>query len=223
VTSVSDSALRRGDQLRAELVRATPRWYRPWAHLLFPSLFGLGVVAAALASLRALAAWELAVVPITCILANAVEWHAHKGLLHTRRRWAPVLYDRHTPIHHVVFVRQDMAIRDFRELRLVLLPSFAIGLLFLATVPVALALALALSRNAGALYLATSMAYVLSYEWLHLAYHLPAETWLGRRRLIAALRRHHALHHDPRLMQRWNFNVTVPLWDWVRGTSRASS
>ena len=22
----------------------------------------------------------------------------------------------------------------------------------------------------------------------------------------------------PRLMQRWNFNVTVPLWDWVKGT-----
>ena len=20
-------------------------------------------------------------------------------------------------------------------------------------------------------------------------------------------------------MQRWNFNVTVPLWDWVRGTT----
>jgi hypothetical protein len=19
-------------------------------------------------------------------------------------------------------------------------------------------------------------------------------------------------------MQRWNFNVTIPLWDWVRGT-----
>ena len=26
------------------------------------------------------------------------------------------------------------------------------------------------------------------------------------------------MHHDPKLMQRWNMNVTVPLWDWVRGT-----
>jgi hypothetical protein len=21
------------------------------------------------------------------------------------------------------------------------------------------------------------------------------------------------------LMQRWNFNVTVPLWDWIHGTT----
>jgi sterol desaturase/sphingolipid hydroxylase (fatty acid hydroxylase superfamily) len=35
---------------------------------------------------------------------------------------------------------------------------------------------------------------------------------------VRILRRHHAIHHDPRLMQRYNFNVTVPLWDWVRGT-----
>jgi sterol desaturase/sphingolipid hydroxylase (fatty acid hydroxylase superfamily) len=35
---------------------------------------------------------------------------------------------------------------------------------------------------------------------------------------VRALRRHHAVHHDPELMQRWNFNVTVPLWDLVRGT-----
>jgi sterol desaturase/sphingolipid hydroxylase (fatty acid hydroxylase superfamily) len=62
------------------------------------------------------------------------------------------------------------------------------------------------------------MLYVVSYEWLHLAYHLPADSFIGRRWLIARLRRHHALHHDPRLMQKWNFNVTFPIWDRVRGT-----
>jgi sterol desaturase/sphingolipid hydroxylase (fatty acid hydroxylase superfamily) len=62
------------------------------------------------------------------------------------------------------------------------------------------------------------MLYVLSYEWLHLAYHLPQDTVLGRNPLVRVLARHHARHHDPRLMQKWNFNVTVPLWDWVRGT-----
>ena len=23
---------------------------------------------------------------------------------------------------------------------------------------------------------------------------------------------------DPTLMQKWNFNVSLPLWDWLRGT-----
>ena len=64
------------------------------------------------------------------------------------------------------------------------------------------------------------MAYVLSYEWLHLAYHLPPDSFVGRLPPIRFLRRHHATHHDPRLMMRWNFNITIPLWDLVRGTYR---
>jgi sterol desaturase/sphingolipid hydroxylase (fatty acid hydroxylase superfamily) len=62
------------------------------------------------------------------------------------------------------------------------------------------------------------MGYVVAYEWLHLAYHLPADSRIGRSRFIGWLRRHHATHHTPELMQRWNFNVTVPFADWVLGT-----
>ena len=62
------------------------------------------------------------------------------------------------------------------------------------------------------------MGYVVSYEWLHLSYHLPQDSFIGRRSIIRLLRQTHALHHDPRLMQRYNFNVTLPLWDLVRGT-----
>jgi sterol desaturase/sphingolipid hydroxylase (fatty acid hydroxylase superfamily) len=56
------------------------------------------------------------------------------------------------------------------------------------------------------------------YEVSHLSYHLPPESFVGRRRLVRWLREHHARHHDPRLMQKWNFNVTIPFWDWIRGT-----
>ena len=62
------------------------------------------------------------------------------------------------------------------------------------------------------------MLYVVSYEWLHLSFHLPATHFIARLGVVKKLKRHHATHHDPRLMQKWNFNVTVPLWDWVRGT-----
>ena len=67
--------------------------------------------------------------------------------------------------------------------------------------------------------MASAAAYVLAYEWLHLCYHLPAQSFLGRMRAIRALRRHHAVHHSPRLMVTHNLSVTFPLWDWVRGTT----
>ena len=67
-------------------------------------------------------------------------------------------------------------------------------------------------------WVASVVLYVLTYEWLHLAYHLPADGAVGRLRATRWLRRHHQRHHHPPLMQRWNFNVTLPLWDHVRGT-----
>jgi len=35
---------------------------------------------------------------------------------------------------------------------------------------------------------------------------------------VARLRRHHTLHHDHELMSHYNFNITYPITDWLRGT-----
>jgi hypothetical protein len=191
--------------------------YHPWVHLLGPSACGLVLATLALASLRHVAGWELLTVPATLVLANALEWWSHKSLLHQKRRGATTLYEQHLH-HHALFAEGDMAIRRLREVRLVLLPAYGIALILLTTLPVAALAWLLGERNVGALYIATSAAFVLSYEWLHLAYHLPPAIWPASSRLIVALRRHHARHHDPALMRRWNFNVTVPLWDLVRAT-----
>jgi len=55
-------------------------------------------------------------------------------------------------------------------------------------------------------------------EWLHLLYHLPEGSRLGELALIRALKRHHQTHHNPALMNDCNFNITFPIWDWVKGT-----
>ena len=68
------------------------------------------------------------------------------------------------------------------------------------------------------MFVATFAMYVVTYEWLHLAYHLPPDGPIGRLAPVRWLRRHHAAHHRPALMQKWNFNITLPLWDWLRGT-----
>ena len=107
-----------------------------------------------------------------------------------------------------------------REHGLVLLPAFAIVAILGITAPPAVVLWLLGHRNLGALYLLVSTAYVVAYEWLHLSYHLPERWLVGPLRAVRVLRAHHESHHDPQLMQKWNFNVTVPFWDLVRGTYR---
>lgn len=203
---------------RAQMVARIPAGYSPWLHLAFPSLVGLAAIACSLALLRDLRPVELLTVPLTYVFANAFEWRVHKHVLH--RRWRPlaILFQRHTPEHHRVFVTEDMSIQSTREFRLVLIPPYGILGILVADLPLALLFALAGLRNVAALYVATSAFFFVTYEWLHLAYHLPPESFIGRRPMVRWLRRHHAVHHSPLLMQRWNFNVTVPLWDLVRGT-----
>lgn len=216
--------LQRRDELRARLVAEIPRWYSPWLHLAFPSLVGLSVIVASLVMLRNCQPVELVAVPLTFLLLNAGEWRIHRDVLHKRTPPLAELYDRHTPQHHMIFVTDDMAIRSAREFRLVLIPAYGIIAAAVGALPIpALLWAGFAQRNAALLFMATTMAYVVAYEWLHLSYHAPADSFVGRLRLIQRLRRHHAVHHAPELMQKWNFNVTVPLWDWVRRTIHRGS
>ncbi len=205
------------ETLREERNAQAPWWYNPWVHLAIPSLVGATAIVTAVVLLRNPGPGDVLFVLVVLALTNANEWRIHKHILH-RPSW-PLgeLFYRHTPEHHVIFVEEDMAIRSVREFRLVLIPSYGIIAIFVVTLPITLALAW-FSRNLAALWVATTMAYVVSYEWLHLAYHLPPGGRIGGLRLIGILRRHHATHHRPELMQRWNFNVTVPFFDWVMGT-----
>jgi hypothetical protein len=206
------------EAMRQRCMTKLPRWYSPYVHLGLTSSSGLAVLIAALFVIRDLRPIELLTIPIVYVLSNAVEWRAHKSLLHRRSVIAPVLYDRHTPQHHMLFITEDMAVRSAREWFYVLIPPYGALLIGVANAPLAAALWFELSPNVAALYLVTAVGYVVGYEWLHLAYHLDPESTIGRMAIVRFLRRHHAIHHDPRLMQRWNFNVTVPLWDLVRRT-----
>ena len=75
-----------------------------------------------------------------------------------------------------------------------------------------------ITPDIGWLFLATAVAYYLSYELLHLGAHLPVQNRWGRARVVRWVRAHHAVHHDPRRMRHEAFNITVPLWDAVLGT-----
>lgn len=211
------------EALRARLVGAIPGWYRPGLHL--ASTLGTGLALLALAAVGltrvvpGLVPRDLLVVPLVVVVANAFEWWAHKHLLHRRRRGPlAVLYDRHTPEHHMVYVDGDMVMRSFREARLVLIPAVGVVGAVLASLPVGALLAELVSPAAGLLGVTTAGLYMVTYEATHLAYHLPADHPIGRLRVVARLREHHALHHDPGRMQRANFNVTLPLFDLLLGT-----
>lgn len=211
------------ERQRRAITALIPPWYNPWVHLAIPTAIGLSIVIGASSQIHALRLVELLAIPASLLLAFFFEWNAHKYVLHRRTPLVGVIYERHELQHHIIYTDQDMAMRDRREFWLILVPAYAICLIFVTACPLAFALFKLLSLNVALLFLATSMVFFVSYEWMHLAYHLPPSSAVGRWRVIAALREHHRLHHDPRLMQRWNFNVTVPVFDWIYRTNWSPS
>ncbi len=195
-----------------------PGWYSPLAHM--AGTIGVGIVAIACSVffIVDLSALELLVIPLALVVSNLGEWHVHRHLLH--RRWKPMaaLYDRHTPEHHRVYRHRSMAVTEWRELRLILIPAMGVLGIVLAAAPAAALAGYLLGANVGWLFLASVAGYAVGYEITHLCYHLHEDSFIGRRAFIRFMREHHARHHDPRLMQKWNFNVTVPFGDWVFGT-----
>jgi sterol desaturase/sphingolipid hydroxylase (fatty acid hydroxylase superfamily) len=160
---------------------------------------------------------ELMTVPALFLLANGAEWRAHKSLLHRRTFPFQTLYDQHTPRHHALFQYDTMEIHSKRELYLVLIPSMGVLTIVIATVPFSFLFARLFSPNSGWLLLVASAIYVVTYELTHLSYHWPSDTRIGRMKLVRIMREHHRRHHHPKLMH-WNYNVSFPLFDWIKGS-----
>ncbi len=200
------------------MVEAIPRWYSPWGHLAGTAGVGVITVAVAISQVENLRFVELLTLGAVFFLANLFEWWVHKHVMHRRRAVVSVLYDRHTPEHHRIFVYENMAVRAARELRLVLIPAAGVLGIVLLTAPAAFLAGILLGENVGWLVLSGVALYVVGYELTHLCYHLPEGSFVYRWPLTRFLREHHARHHQPELMQRFNFNVTVPLGDLLFGT-----
>jgi len=199
---------------REALVAEIPSYYSGVLHFL-----GINVVTLAAIAGCAYAARDadprvwLLVLPCFAF-ANLCEWLFHKGPLHKRTRFMGRLYARHTGSHHVAFLDSDMPFKHSRELQLVLFPPYMFPVLLVLTAPVTLALGWLWAPLAW-VFLAAACGYYRVYEWLHLLHHWPQDGWIGRRRIVGWLRRHHARHHDPRRMRAGNFNVSFPLCDYV--------
>jgi len=209
------------ERLRKDFV---PAWYQGWAHFWFTTLWSLSLIALSWSRVVEPTLPELALVPVSFLVANLVEYLAHRFPMHHRTPGLGLLFDRHTLIHHQFYTHEAMATESSRDFKMILFPAnvsvfFVVGL----SGPLSLALYALASTNAAFLFFGTTVAYYLSYEWLHWSYHQPAGHWVARVPGMAALSRHHTVHHDPRLMTRFHFNITFPIFDVVFRTRKSTT
>lgn len=193
--------------------------YNGLLHFCFTTFGCLGVIAFSLLSLESVQALEWLAIPLTFLYSNFSEWAGHRGPMHHPRKGLGLVFRRHTHQHHRFFTPERMAFEGTRDFKAVLFPPVLLIFFNLAfALPAGLLIAWLWSANAAYLFVATSLGYFLNYEWLHFAYHLREDSWVGRLPGMGFLRRHHTLHHDHSLMTTHNFNITYPLADWLLGT-----
>ena len=197
-----------------------PARYSGAAHVALVLAVAGGGIAAALAFAASHGArWTDAwIVPLTTVVANVVEYLAHRGPMHHRTRVLAALHTRHSRRHHRFFVADAMPFEGLRDFHAVLFPP--VLLLFFGAIACGLGALVSLVAPAGvaALFVATALGYYLLYEVLHFLYHVPAHWRAARLPGVRWLARLHRVHHDPRRMQQANFNLVFPLCDRLAGT-----
>ena len=162
---------------------------------------------------------EWLTIPLTFLYANLTEYLGHKGPMHQKIRFLGPIFERHSIQHHAFFADESLTYDTTQDFKAVLFPP--ILLLFFNgcfALPVGALLYLLVSPNVSFLFVLTAILYFLNYELLHFAYHMDAQSWVGRLPFMDGLRTHHFYHHDRRLMTRYNFNITYPICDHLFGT-----
>lgn len=193
--------------------------YNGWLHLAFTVSASLAVISYGISQLSDLTWNHWLTIPIAFIYTNLMEYWGHRGPMHHRTKLLSSVYKRHTQRHHRFFSHGDMAFNSSTDFHAVLFPPVLIMFFLLATVvPSALLINWLAGHNVAWLYVITVFAYFLNYELLHFIYHVREDSWLARLPGIAMMRKGHRHHHNPRLMQDYNFNITYPIGDWIFGT-----
>lgn len=188
-------------------------------HLATTVSLSLLIAALCMMLLENVTALEWLTIPLTFLYANLSEYLGHKGPMHHKTRFLGLIFERHTIEHHSFFTDEDTTFDTTQDFKAVLFPP--IMLLFFNgcfALPVGALLYFLVSPNVSFLFVMTAILYFLNYELLHFAYHMEPQSWVGRLPFMDRLRRHHTIHHNKRLMTRYNFNITYPICDYLFGT-----
>lgn len=221
------SSGRRGrSALKERLSQRIPAWYHPIAHF----ALNVGIALALVAGIAWYGTYQhfrtgaWVTLPLALIFANFVEWVFHRFPMHKRQRFLDRFFRHHTLMHHRYFDDIDTDVTDKKELYFVLTTAHANAVAVAILAIVFFGMRGLFGVDVAVIASLTFLGYAIALEVLHTAFHLPErwqKFWPMRTRLVRALRRHHIAHHDPRQMNRYNFNIVFPFADVLLGTKMA--
>ncbi len=163
---------------------------------------------------------ELLLVPLTMILGNLAVFLIHKYPLHRKIKPLGFAYKIHSQWHHRFYTDKNIEFDSTRDLFIIFFPiDVVLGFIILVLPLIYFALTPIFSANGVFLVLATSCFYFISYEVIHLSSHLSEKNFLMKVPYFRFMRKYHRIHHDPALMNDYNFNIVFPFFDLIFNTA----
>lgn len=211
---------------RQRRYRATYRervsgWYNGWLHVAIIYMIGATALYVYVSNLHDLRWWQYLTIPVVFLFCNYFEWALHRYVMHRPSR-VPLLravYNRHTLMHHQFFTDTEMRFADSHDWRVTFFPPYALVTFTLMSIPGAVVLGWLIAPNVGWLFIATTTAVYLIYEFMHFCCHIDDGWFVRTMPFVNTIRRHHAAHHEQSIMMERNMNLTFPIMDWAFGTS----
>lgn len=193
-----------------------PKTYNPYVHV----FFNLGLLATLMVyNFTKVSSWNLISILVLVgmyFFGDLVVFVLHKYPLHHRFKYWSYPYDTHTVMHHRYFTADTITYDDAVDFNAVFFPMIVIAGFGLIGAPLIFVGAnYFFGLEMAHLITGSAAGYFLLYEFFHWASHLHAEHVLMKFPWIKYMRSHHIAHHNPRLMNKFNFGIVDPLADFI--------
>jgi hypothetical protein len=192
----------------------TPRWYHGYGHVALTTSFCLLSFALCIWLLADFKLYYFAAFASSFLFTVLKEYFLHRYLLHRKLPILSIAFYEHAGQHHGYFTKDAMEARNHKDIfRVLMQPQDILFLVIILNVPIAWLLAQVFHQDIGVLHYFAGVAFFACYEFLHAVYHSPPEHVWHRLPWFQDRIQHHKLHHDKKLMGRYNFGVVSPLMD----------
>lgn len=196
-----------------------PFLYHPITHLYGNLLMLISVIGVQLFFIQSFSWWMLAVAGFVFLLGNIVVWTVHKYPLHRRYRYWSYPFDAHTIQHHRYFTYEAITYDSIADYQAIFFPTEVIaGFSFIAQPIFYFGLSPLIGSDLAHFFGACAAGYFLLYEFFHWASHQSESHFLMKLGWINYMREHHRIHHNMKLMGRYNFCIVYPMMDFIMGT-----
>lgn len=196
-----------------------PRYYNGYLHV----FINFGVLGAVLLFLFfKVQSWNmssLAVLALSLVVGNFAVYFIHRFLLHQNLPViGPFTYKIHSLWHHRFYTHQNRVFEKLDDLYILFFPPTVVLGFVIILLPIQFYLLINISIDVAYVFMLGSTLTFLLYEVVHFCSHLPESHPILKIKYFKMMWVHHGLHHNPELMHKWNFNIVLPLADWVFGT-----